>query len=323
VRAVVRDRFGLPEVLRVEEVERPSVGEHDVLVRVRAVSVNPLDWHVVTGVPYVARLEAGWRRPKSPRIGTDFAGVVEAVGAAVREFRAGDEVFGARPGSFAEYQLVPEGRAIVAKPANVTFEEAAAVPVAAVTALQALREKGRVERGMRVLVNGASGGVGTFAVQIAKADGADVTAVCSTRNVEQARALGADTVIDYTREDFTRDGARYDVILDNVGSRSWRDYRRALTARGRLVVVGGPKRGRVLGPMSNLVRLEIASLATRASVVSLFATVDKQRLLVLRELLETHAVVPAVERTYALDEIAEALHYVGAGHARGKVVVTL
>ena len=323
MRVVVRDRFGLPGVLRLEEVEPPVVGERDVLVRVRATSVNPLDWHLLTGVPYVARIEAGWRRPKSRRVGTDFAGVVAEVGAAVTAFTPGDEVFGARPGSFAEYQLVPEDRAIVSKPGNVTFEQAAAVPVAAVTALQALREKGRVERDMRVLVNGASGGVGTFAIQIAKADGAQVTAVCSTRNVEQAQALGADRVVDYTREDFTRAGERYDVIVDNAGSHPWRDYRRVLNRDGRLVVVGGPKGGRALGSLSRLARLKAASIVGYGTVVPLLATLNKPRLLALRELLERGAVRPVVERTYALDEIAEALRYVGTGHARGKVVLTV
>lgn len=240
MKAVVRDRYGSPDVLELREVERPEVVDDGVLVRVRACSVNPYDYFVgLTGVPYVAHMEAGLLRPKSSRLGVDFAGTVEGVGRDVTRFQPGDEVFGARSGAFAEYVCVR--RAVVSKPARLTFEQAAAVPTAALTALQALRDKGRIQAGQRVLVNGASGGVGTFAVQLAKSFGAEVTGVCSTGNVDLVRSLGADRVVDYTREDFTLGGERYDLVVDVAGSRSWSELRRVLVEEGICVLVGVPR----------------------------------------------------------------------------------
>src|SRR5215212_2912381 len=256
MKAIVRDRFGPPDVLRLEEVDVPEVGDDDVLVRVRASSINRADWYDVTGTPWVARPMMGVRRPKSREVGGDLAGTVEAVGKDVADLQPGDEVFGGGGGSYAEYALTRPG--LARKPANVTFEEAAAVPVAGLTALQALRDHGQVQPGQRVLVNGASGGVGTFAVQIAKALGAEVTAVCNTRNVEQARSLGADRVIDYTREDFTRVGERYDVILDIAGSKPWSRCRRVMNPHATLVIIGGPK-GRLMGPLGHIGRTKLAA----------------------------------------------------------------
>jgi NADPH:quinone reductase-like Zn-dependent oxidoreductase len=246
MKAIVYDEYGAPDdVLELRELKKPVPADEELLVRVRAASVNPVDWHVLTGKPYIARIAAGLRRPKIERLGSDFAGTVEAVGAGVTEFRPGDEVFGVRTGALGEYVCVREDRAVVHKPATVTFEEAGAVGVAALTALQGLRDKGRLQRGQRVLINGASGGVGTFALQIAKSMGAEVTGVCSTGNVEAARSLGADRVIDYTQEDFTRTAGRHDLMLDIGGTRSWRECKRVLDDNGILVVVGGPKKNRV------------------------------------------------------------------------------
>src|SRR5712664_3464535 len=239
LKAIVYSDYGSPDVLKLEEIEKPTPGDDQVLVRVRAASVNPLDWHYMRGTPYFMRMEAGLRKPKVTRLGVDFAGTVEAVGRNVKRFKPGDEVFGGRTGAFGEYVTVREDRAVVLKPANLTFEQAASVPVAAITALQGLRDKGKVQPGQKVLINGASGGVGTFAVQIAKSFGAEVTGVCSTRNVDMVRSLGADHVIDYTKEDFTNSAQRYDLILDNVGNHSMLENRRILTPNGRFVLIGG------------------------------------------------------------------------------------
>jgi NADPH:quinone reductase-like Zn-dependent oxidoreductase len=292
-------------------------------VRVRAVSVNPADWYGMTGTPYVARTQFGLLKPKSTRLGTDFAGTVEAVGRDVTQFRPGDEVFGGRDGAFAEYVCVRAERGVVPKPANVTFEQAAAVPVAALTALQGLRDRGQLQPGHRVLVNGASGGVGTFAVQIAKALGAEVTGVCSTRNVELVRSLGADHVIDYTRADFTQSDQRYDLLFDVAGSRSWSECRRVLTPGTTLVMVGAPKGNRLIGPLSHIVAVRLAALRSSQKVVFFVAQVNRADLLVLRELLEAGKVTPIIDRRYALSEIADALRYLGEGHAQGKVVITV
>ena len=323
MRAVVRDSYGPPEAVELREVETPAPVDDEVLVRVRATSVNPFDWHALTGVPLVARTQTGLRAPKSNRLGVDFAGEVAAVGARVTRFRPGDEVFGVRSGAFAEYVCVREERAVASKPANVTFEDAASVPVAALTALQGLRDKGGLEAGQKVLVNGASGGVGTFAVQIAKARGADVTGVCSTRNVELVRSLGADRAIDYTREDFTQSGERYDLLLDIAGSRSWSECARVLAPRATLVIVGGPKGNRVYGSMGRVVSMRLRSVLGGRKTVFFIANPEWRDLELLAELLGAGKVRPVVDRRYELDEIADALRYVGDGHARGKVVVAV
>ncbi len=324
MKAVVWERYGEPEqVLELRELDRPSPGEGEVLVRVRASSVNPLEWHTISGVPYIARLSEGLRRPKNPRIGVDFAGIVEAVGPGVTDLALGVEVFGGKRGSLAEYVVVQADRTILPKPLNLSFEQAGSVAVAGITALQGLRDKGRLQAGQRVLINGASGGVGTFAVQIAKALGADVTAVCSTGNVELVRSLGADRVIDYTQEDFTRSSERYDLMLDIAGGRPWRECKRVLERNARLVVVGGPHTSRVWGPMGQLVRMKLASLGGSRTVVSLLAQVDRKTLAPLHELLASGKVTPVIDRTYELADTAAAIRYLSGRHARGKVAVTV
>jgi NADPH:quinone reductase-like Zn-dependent oxidoreductase len=323
MKAVVHDEYGPPDVLELKEIEKPAVTEDSVLVRVQAASVNPFDLHMLTGTPYLVRLQAGLRRPKRQLLGVDFAGTVEAVGANVTQFQPGDEVFGGRSGAFAEYVCVREDRAVVPMPANVSFEQAAAVPIAGLTALQGLRDKGQLQAGQKVLINGASGGVGTFAVQIAKSLGAEVTAVCSTRNVDRARSLGADHVIDYTREDFTRTGRRYDLILDIAGGRSWSECTRVLDPDATLVAVGGPKKNRLVGPLSDVLKMRLASLGGSRRLVSFLSDINKEDLLVLNELFEAGTVTPVVERTYALSEAREAFRYLGEGHAQGKIVITV
>jgi NADPH:quinone reductase-like Zn-dependent oxidoreductase len=323
MKALVHDTYGPPDVLELREVDRPAVTDDDVLVRVRAFSVNPVEWHTLTGTPYVARLQTGLHKPKRKVLGADFAGTVEAVGRNVTQFRPGDEVFGSRREAFAELVAVPEERAVVRKPANLSFEQAAAVPVAAVTALQGLRDRGKIRPGYKVLINGASGGVGTFAVQIAKALGAEVTGVCSTRNVEIVRSVGADHVIDYTQEDFTRTGQRYDLLLDIAGNRSWSECKRVLTPNATLVVVGGPKANRWIGPLGGLAKLRLAALRSSQKVTFFLASITKADLLVLQELLEAGTVTPVIDRRYGLGEVADAFRYLGEGHAQGKVVVSV
>jgi NADPH:quinone reductase-like Zn-dependent oxidoreductase len=323
MRAFVYHEYGQPDVLELREVEKPPLTEDSVLVRVHATSVNPVDWHTLTGIPYMARLGAGLRRPKEEQLGVDFAGTVEAVGAQVTTLKPGDEVFGARNGAFAEYVCVREDRSIVPKPANISFEEAAAVPVAAVTALQGLRDKGRIQSGQRVLVNGASGGVGTYAVQIAKSFGTVVTGVCSTHNIETARSLGADEVVDYTKEDFIERGGRYDLVLDIAGGRSWREWKRVLADDGRLVVAGGPKHNRLWGPMGNLVKTKLASVGGGRTVVPFLAKIKREDVETLRALLESGQMTSVIDRRYEFGELPEALRYLGEGHARGKVVVAV
>jgi NADPH:quinone reductase-like Zn-dependent oxidoreductase len=320
MKAIVRERYGPPEVLELQDVEKPELADDGVLVRVRAWSVNRVDWYDVTGTPWIARPLTGLRRPKSRLIGRDFAGTVEAVGKDVRDLRPGDDVFGGKSGggSFADYVCVPMG--VARKPANLTFEEAAAVPLAALTALQGLRDHGQLRPGHNVLVNGASGGVGTFAVQIAKALEAQVTAVCSTRNVEQARSLGADHVIDYTVEDFTRSGRRHDVILDVAGSKSWSQCRRVLNPEATLVIVGGAK-GPLLGPLGHIAKVRLAALRGSQKAVFFIASFNGRDLGVLRELVESGKVKPVVEKLYELGEVASALRHIGHGHAQGKIVI--
>jgi NADPH:quinone reductase-like Zn-dependent oxidoreductase len=324
LKAFVYGKYGSPDVLELREIDRPVVTDDGVLVRIRAASVNPVDWHTLTGMPYLVRMEAGPRKPKSEVLGVDFAGRVEAVGRNVTQFRSGDDVFGARSGAFAEYVCVREDRGVVLKPANVTFEQAAAVPVAAVSALQGLRDKGQIQPGQRVLINGASGGVGTFAVQIAKSFGAEVTGVCSTGNVDIARSIGADHVIDYTWEDFTLGEQRYDLMLDIAGNRSWSDCKRVLNEKATLVVVGGPKANRWIGPLGQALKLRFSSLGGSRRVVAPFlAKIKKEDLERMQKLLEAGTVTPVIDRRCELSEVPEALRYLGKGHAQGKVVINV
>ena len=318
MKAITRDKYGLPDVVRIDEIAKPEPGPDGVLVRVRAASVNRVDWYDVTGRPWIARPITGLRGPKNPPVGGDFAGTVEAVGEDVTDFKPGDDVFGVANGSFAEYACVKKAAAF--KPANVSFDDAATVPVAGLTALQALRDHGRLQAGQKVLVNGASGGVGTFAVQVAKALGAEVTAVCSTRNVEQARSLGADHVIDYSREDFTKGGPRYDLLLDIAGSKSWRRCRRVLTPNARLVIVGG-EGNPLIGPLGHIAATWLAAIPGNRTATFFVADLNRPDLDFLGELLQTGQVKPVVEKRYELAEVPDALRYMGSGHARGKLVI--
>jgi NADPH:quinone reductase-like Zn-dependent oxidoreductase len=324
MKAIVQDRYGPPDVLELREVDKPVVADHEVLIRVHAAAVNARDWHVMRGDPYMARLVLGFGRPKAKIRGTDFAGRVEAVGKDVKRFRPGDEVFGEADGAFAEYVCAPDD-VVEPKPANLTFEQAAVVPLAGNTALMGLRDLGGVQPGQKVLVNGASGGVGTFAVQIAKSFGAEVTGVCSTRNVDLVRSLGADHVIDYTREDFTGNGQRYDVVLDLVGNRSLTECRRALTPAGTLVLSGGGVSGggSLVGPMGLILRGQALSRFVRHRLLVLTATPSKENLAALRELAESGKITPVIDRTYPLSDVPEAIRYLEVEHARAKVVITV
>ena len=323
MRAIVHARYGrpVPGVLDLREVAVPVPEDDQVLVRVRASSVNPVEWYGVTG-PYFARVGAGWRTPKDPRVGADLAGVVEAVGRDVEGLAPGDEVFGSGVGAWAEYAVAHATR-LAPKPANVSFEEAAIVPIAGLTALQALRDHGKLQSGENVLINGASGGVGTFAVQLAKAFGADVTAVCSTRNVEQARELGADRVVDYTTEDFTRLGIRHDLMVDIAGSRSFLACRRVLTPDARFVVVGGKMSYRGLGPLPHIAGTMLKSRLRSQTTTFFVAKVTTEHLSLLCDLIDAGKVRPVVERIYSLSEAREALAHLGEGHARRKIVITV
>ena len=321
MRAIVRNTYGPPDVLELGETDRPELTDDGVLVRVRAASINAADWYELTGTPYVARMQMGLRKPKSNTLGVDFAGTVEAVGRDVTQLRPGDDVFGGRSGAFADY--VCARRAVVAKPAALTFEDAAAVPVAALTALQGLRDKGQLQAGQKVLINGASGGVGTFAIQIAKALGAEVTGVCSTRNVDTARSLGADHVIDYMREDFTQTDRRYDLLLDIAGSRSWSECKRVLNPKATLVIVGAPKGNRSLGPLGHIAKVRLASIPSSQRTLFFVAKFNMPDMVVLRDLLESGKVKPIIDRRHELNEIADAFRYMGEGHAQGKIVVTV
>lgn len=323
MRAAVYHEYGTPEVLELRELDKPVPAEDEVLVRVRAAAVNPFDWHLLTGLPYIARLGSGLRRPKSERLGADFAGTVEAVGGNVTSFEPGDDVFGVRNGAFGEYVCVREDGAIAPKPDNATFEQAAAVGVAAITALQGLRDKAHVGAGSSVLINGASGGVGTFAVQIAKSLGAEVTGVCSPPNVPTARSLGADWVIDYTQDDFTRTDGRYDAILDSAGNRSWKECRRVMSPNATLVCVGGPKTNRLYGPLGKRLVDRLASVPMSQHVALFLAKPDKNDLAALGELIEAGSVTSVIDRQYELGDLGDALNYLAQGHARGKVVITV
>ncbi|MCR3748133.1 NAD(P)-dependent alcohol dehydrogenase [Lentzea californiensis] len=325
MRAVVQDRYGSPDVLELRDVEPPAASGNEVQVRVHATSVNAYDWHVMRGDPYLARLTGiGVTAPRRKIRGRDFAGTVEAVGRDVRRFRPGDDVYGdlgAADGAFAEYVCVSEDL-VETKPANLTFEQAAAVPLAGHTALQGLRT---LQPGQHVLVNGASGGVGTFAVQIAKSAGATVTGVCSTRNVELVSSLGADHVVDYTEDDFTRNGTRYDLVLDLVGNHSLTALRRALTPGGTIVLSGGgvSSGGSLAGPMWLIIRAKLLAPFARDRLLVLTTTPDRQILTALRHLAESGGFTPVIDRTYSLDEAPDAVRYVETEHARAKVVITV
>jgi len=315
MKAIVQDNYGQPNSLQLGDIEKPGIGDHEVLVHVRAAGVNPADWAIMSGLPYIARPVYGLRKPKERVRGTDVAGTVEAVGASVTRFQPGDEVFGSGHGSFAAYAAASED-ALALKPTNLTFEQAAAVPMAGLVALQALR-KGNVREGQTILINGASGGVGTFAVQIAKSLGAHVTGVCSTRNVELVRSIGADEVIDYTQEDFTRSGQQYDFILDNVSNHSLSQLRRALTPTGTLVPNGGRFDNRWLSSGGRIIHAVVLFRFGNQKLGNFLVSMKHDDLDVLKELIEAGKVTPVMDRTYPLNETAQAMAHVGGGHARG------
>lgn len=320
MKAVIYRCYGSADVLELANVEKPTPGDNAVLVKVRAAAVNPLDWHYMRGSPYIMRLDSGIGAPAQNRLGVDFAGVVESVGKNVTRFVPGDEVFGGRTGSFAEYVTVTADRALAHKPANISFAQAAAVPIAATTALQALRDSGRLQAGQKVLINGASGGVGTFAVQIAKSMGAEVTGVCSTRNVDMVRSIGADHVIDYTRENYTEMDHQFDLIVDNVGNHTPLDNRRVLAADGNYVIVGGGK-GNWLAPLMGPLKAWLTSPFVEQDLQMMLAELRQDDLAFLAGLMESGRLTPVIDRTYALAEIAEAIRYSEGGRARGKIII--
>jgi NADPH:quinone reductase-like Zn-dependent oxidoreductase len=325
MKAAVYTRYGPPDVVQIVDIEKPLPNDNEVLIKVRAASVNPVEWHFMRGTPYVARIVMGLRKPKVTRLGVDVAGQVDAVGRSVTQFKPSDEVFGSARGAFAEYACAAESK-LVTKPTNVTFEQAASVPVAALTALQGLRDKGQIQPGQKVLINGASGGVGTFAVQIAKWFGADVTGVCSTRNVDMVRSLGAEHVIDYTQEDFTKQAQRYDVILDNVGNHSLSKCRRVLNSRGKYVLVGGggPNDQGWIGPgLARAITAPVLSRFVSQEMGFFVANLNTKDLAILRELMAIGKVTPVIDKRYRLGEVPEAIRYLEEGHARGKVIITL
>jgi len=323
MRAVVSRCYGPPDVLKIETIAKPRIGDEQVLVKVRAAAVNPLDWHFMRGEPYVMRLSSGLGTPTDAGMGVDFAGDVEAVGKHVTRFKPGDAVFGGRGGALGEYVVVSQHRAIVHKPENVTFQQAAGVAIAAITALQALRDKGHVAAGQKVLINGASGGVGTFAVQIAKAMGAEVTGVCSSRNVELVHSLGADHVIDYTQRDFTQDEGRYDVIIDNVGNHSLRALRSVLKERGTVVMVGGQSTDRWLGPMWRPLKAAVLAPFVAEEFAFILGDMNQRDLGLLADMMREGKLTTAIDRQYPFEQAAEALAYLERGRARGKVIVNV
>ncbi len=322
MKAIVYHRYGPPDVLQCNEVPSPTPGDDEVLLKISAASVNPYDWHFMRGTPYLIRLMAGVVKPKDPRLGVDAAGTVEAVGKNVKQLKLGDEVFGACRGAFAEYACASESK-LVDKPANITFEQAASVPIAALTALQGLRDKGRLQPGQRVLINGAAGGVGTSAVQIAKSFGAHVTGVCSTKNLDMVRSIGVDKVVDYTKEDFTRTGHSYDLILDCIGNRSLFACKRVLNPKGILVTAGGDAGRWMIGTIVRSLAAFVLSLLGSQKLVGIFAKGNKEDLVILRDLLASGKMAPVIDKRYRLSEVPDAIRYVETGHARGKVVITL
>ncbi len=322
MKAIVYYSYGSADVLELRDIDRPTARDGEVLVRVHAASVNPYDWHFMTGWPYIMRVQTGLRRPKKPVLGADLAGVVEAVGATVTQFEIGDEVFGEGSESYAEYVCISEER-LALKPTNASFEQAAAVPMAGLTALQGLRG-GKIADGQRVLINGASGGVGTFAVQIAKASGAEVTAVCSSRNTDMVLSIGADHVIDYTQEEFTKNGESYDLILDNICNHALKDCRRVLKSDGYYVATGAPKGRRPgKGPFVYMIKVMLASTFGRHNAVVISTKIRRDDLEVMKDLIESGKVTPVIDRNYKLSETADALRHQAEGHAQGKTVITI
>ena len=323
MKAVVYRCYGSPDVVKLESTPKPTLEDDRMLVKVHAASVNPLDWHYMRGKPYIMRAEVGMGAPEDIRLGVDFAGTVEAVGKSVMQFKPGDEVFGGADGSFAQFVKVRAAGSVAVKPANLTFEQAAAMPIAALTALQALRDQGKLQPGQKVLINGASGGVGTYAVQLAKVLGGDVTAVCSTRNVATVRSLGADRVIDYTQEDFTKSAQHYDLIIDNVGSHSLSEYRRVMTPHGILVMVGGPSDDPWLGPLSGSIKAALVGPFVSQKFGFFIADMKQTDLNTLARLAAAGKLTSVIDRRYPLSDTAAAIRYVEEGHARGKVVITV
>ena len=322
MKAIVNRCYGSPDLLTFEDVEKPTPKDNEVLVKVKSAAVNPLDWHYMRGSPYLMRLGSGIGAPKDTRMGVDFSGTVEAVGDQVTKFKPGDEVFGGRSGAFAEYVIIPDDRALTLKPENVTFEQAASVPIAAITALQALRDKGQLKPGQKVLINGASGGVGTFAVQIAKSFGAEVTGVCSTRNVEMVRSIGADHVFDYKKENYTESGQHYDLIIDNVGNHSLSANRRVMTENGTFVIIGGSK-GDWLGPLMRPIKALILSPFVSQEFIMILATMSGDDLEILADLMQAGKITPVIDRSYQLSDVPDAIRYSEEGHARGKIIISL
>jgi NADPH:quinone reductase-like Zn-dependent oxidoreductase len=323
MKAVVYRCYGAPEVLKLEQIPQPPQADKRMLVKVHAASVNPLDWHYMRGEPYLMRLGAGIGVPDDIHMGVDFAGTVVSVGKDVTRFKPGDAVFGGKGGAFGEYVSVAESGSVALKPINMTFEQAAAVPIAAVTALQALRDKGKLRAGQTVLINGASGGVGTYAVQIAKAYGADVTGVCSTKNLSLVKSIGADQVVDYTQEDFTKGSRQYDLILDTVGTHALSEYRHVLKPQGALVIVGSLDKGPWLGPLSGTIDAMLYSPFVSQQMNFLFADLNPGDLNELRELIQAGKVQSVIDKRYALSDVPEAIRYLEQGHARGKVVIAV
>jgi len=320
MQAAVRRCYGSPDVIEIINLPKPVPENNEVLVRVHAASVNPLDWHELRGSPYLMRLMTGLGKPDSVRIGVDYSGIVEAVGADVTAFKPGDKVFGGRNGSFAQYVTAADDRSIALKPDNLSFQEAASVGIAGITALQALRDKGQLQSGQRVLINGASGGVGTFAVQIAKSFGAEVTAVNSTRNVELVRSIGADHVFDYKKEDYTVSGEQFDLIIDNVGNHGLLANTDVLTADGRLVMIGGAK-GNWIAPLIGPLKAIVMSPFVDQELLLILAEFNQDDLNILADLMRSGSVTPVIDRTYSLYELADAIRYSEEGHARGKIIV--
>ncbi|HEX4667477.1 MAG TPA: NAD(P)-dependent alcohol dehydrogenase [Chthoniobacterales bacterium] len=324
MKAVIYCDYGEADVLHLAEIAKPVPNDNQLLVRVRAASVNPYDWHFIRGTPYLMRLGVGLRKPKNSRLGVDFAGTVEAVGKNVTEFKPGDEVYGGKTGAFAQYICVSE-KGVVRKPENLTFEQAGSVQIAGMTALQALRKFAHVQPGQRVLINGASGGVGTFAVQIGKALGAHVTGVCSGRNADMVRSLGADEVIDYTKQDFAQSGKQWDVILDNVPNHSLSDCRHSLTAKGKYIMIGGggPEDGRWIGPFARVIKLMLLEPFVNQEMRMMMSDPTKDDMTYLRDLMQSGKVTPVIDRRFSLGQVPEAIWYLEKGHARGKVVITV